>query len=337
MSCWRRVFDCQCRSAGRSRALVGVLFASLALMLGLAPLAAFSAEGGLAWAKRAGSAGTNKCDDEVKAIAVAADDSILAVGRFQLTATFGQGEAAQTALGSRGGSDVFVAKYNSNGALVWAKGAGGSGEDMALAAAALADGSFAVAGYFSNTAIFGKGEANQTSLVSAGSTDIFIARYNADGTLAWAKRAGGQYADEARGMVLLPSGKLAVTGHFQKTGVFGPGESGATSLVSAGNTDIFVARYNPDGTIDRAWRAGGASYDYASGISAFADGSTVITGDFQGLSVFGKFESHETALVSAGNEDIYVAKYDPDGLLVWASSAYWPPARLAQARVPSAL
>ena len=55
----------------------------------------------------------------------------------------------------------------------------------------LSDGSSLVTSFFWDTDTFGPGEPGQTLLTSAGGADIFVARYNPDGTLAWAKRAGG--------------------------------------------------------------------------------------------------------------------------------------------------
>jgi len=77
----------------------------------------------------------------------------------------------------------------------WAKRAGGSENDKGYAIPVLPDGSSLVTGGFQDTAILGEGETNATSLTSAGGYDIFIAKYNADGTLAWAKRAGGSEYD----------------------------------------------------------------------------------------------------------------------------------------------
>ena len=39
------------------------------------------------------------------------------------------------------------------------------------------------------------GEANQTTLISAGGDDIFVAQYDSSGVLQWAKRAGGTGLD----------------------------------------------------------------------------------------------------------------------------------------------
>ena len=48
-----------------------------------------------------------------------------------------------------------------------------------------------VTGNFEDTATFGAGEPNETTLTSAGSSDILVAKYDPSGALVWAKRAGG--------------------------------------------------------------------------------------------------------------------------------------------------
>jgi hypothetical protein len=100
-----------------------------------------------------------------------------------------------------------------------------------------------VTGWFYISATFGPGEPNQTVLTSAGESDIFIARYTPDGTLAWAKRAGGISDDDGRGITALSDDSTVVTGNFQGSATFGPGEPNETVLDSAGSYDIFVARF----------------------------------------------------------------------------------------------
>ena len=62
--------------------------------------------------------------------------------------------------------------------------------------------------------IFGPGE----SLTAAGGDDIFVAKYNSAGTVAWAKRAGGGGRgfgnDEGRGIAVDGSGSSRLTGWF---------------------------------------------------------------------------------------------------------------------------
>jgi hypothetical protein len=168
-------------------------------------------------------------------------------GYFNGSATFGPGEPNQTVLTSAGSNDIFIAHYNPDGTLAWAERAGGASSyaDEGLGITTLSDNSTVVTGNFYESATFGEGEPNQTVLTSAGTYDIFIARYNPDGTLAWAKRAGGasEY-DYGYGITTLSDDSTVVTGVFEISAIFGPGEPNETVLTSAGYRDIFIARFN---------------------------------------------------------------------------------------------
>ena len=126
---------------------------------------------------------------------------------------------------------------NKNGNWQWAKGAGGTDYDFGAATTTLSDDSTIVIGSFSGSATFGKGESCETILVSDGSTDIFVAHYNTDGTIAWAKRAGGTSKDVGRGIVTLSDDSTVATGSFEGIADFGP-----YNLTSQGDSDVFVAK-----------------------------------------------------------------------------------------------
>jgi uncharacterized delta-60 repeat protein len=277
-----------------------------------------SGDGDLIWAKRAGGGQ----DDYGYAITTLSDNSTVVTGSFAFgeSATFGQGEPNQTVLDSAGDDDVFIARYNPDGTLAWAKRAGGTITDIGSAITTLSDNSTLVTGCFWASATFGQGEPNQTVLDSAGISDIFIARFNPDGTLAWAKRAGGTAEEEGLGITSLSDNSTVVTGYFNVSATFGPGEPNETVL-SAGYDDIFIARYNADGTLAWAKSAGGSQWDIGEAITALSDDSTVVTGYFWGSATFGQGEPNQTMLVSAGQQDIFIAKYNADGTLAWAKSA----------------
>ncbi len=111
------------------------------------------------------------------------------------------------------------------GDLLWAVRVDGSapndwGSDISI----LDDGSCLVNGHFFGTATFGQGEANETVLSSAWAGDGFIARYNPDGTLAWAKQVYGPGVDSCVASSALPDGSVYMTGHVDENTTFGPGE-----------------------------------------------------------------------------------------------------------------
>ena len=69
-------------------------------------------------------------------------------------------------------------------------------------------------------------------------------------------------------------------------------------------------------TVPWATQAGGTSTDIGYGVSTLADGSSIVTGEFNGTATFGS-----TTLTSAGGFDVFVAKVDASGAYVWATKA----------------
>jgi hypothetical protein len=230
--------------------------------------------------------------DSANSVTALSDGSAIVTGSFRGTTTFGR-----TNLISVGGDDVFVARVNSSGTWAWAKRAGGTNIDVAYGVSALGDGGAIVAGTIRGTATFGA-----SPLVSAGSDDVFVARINANGTWAWAARAGGTDVDVARGVSALADGGAIVTGTFNGTATFG-----VTTLTSS-SLDIFVARIANDGTWAWANRAGGPGIEFTSSTSALSDGSAIVAGSFGATAAF-----DDTLLTSAGEDDVFVAKIDALG------------------------
>jgi len=260
-------------------------------------IARVDANGNWTWAKRAGGTG----GDTASGSSAHSWGGAVITGSFQGTAVFGGHNLTST-----GDSDVFVAATDHNGNWVWAKRAGGTGADSGSGVSVLADGGAIVTGSFTGTATFGT-----HTLTSTGSDDVFVARIDPQGNWLWAKRGGGTGLDRASGVSTLPDGSAIVSGRFGNTATFG-----VHALTSAGLDDAFVARIDPDGTWTWATRAGGTGIDEARAISAFGDGGAIVTGSFQGTVAFG---TH--ALTSAGLDDAFVARIDPDGTWTWASSA----------------
>ena len=280
------------------RTAITCVCSALVLLVGV-QVASASPPPGVSWATQAGGTGT----DVGVGISALPDGSSIVTGYFNGTATFGS-----TVLTSAGNDDVFTAKMNADGTWAWATKAGGTGSDVGYGISALPDGSSIVTGYFSDTATFGS-----TTLTSAGSTDVFTAKMNADGTWAWATRAGGSGSDVGSGVSALPDGSSIVTGYFSGAATFGN-----TTLTSttAGNDDVFTAKMNADGTWAWATKAGGTGDDYGQGVSALPDGSSIVTGWFADTATFGS-----TTLTSAGSADVFTAKMNADGTWAWATRA----------------
>ncbi len=219
---------------------------------------------------------------------------------------------------------MFIAKYNTDGTLAWAKRAGGNGDEAGRGVAAFHDGSSVVTGHLYNTtATFGPGESNETQLSTSGTNnyDIFVAKYNPNGTLAWAKRAGGSGWDMGYGVDIVSTDSVMVTGFFKDTATFGPGESNEQSLTATDTArDGFIARYNPDGTLKWVKKAGGINNDEVEDVAVTSEGNAIITGYLWETLTLGSGEN-EVTLTSDGSYDIFLASYDTSGTLNWAKRA----------------
>lgn len=257
-----------------------------------------SAAGTWLWALRAGGTG----DDDGRGISASSDGSVLITGSFSDSATFGS-----TTLTSSGVADIFTAKVSSSGSWTWVTKAGASNYDYGNGIVAAPDGSALVTGQFASFAA----KFGSTTFNSSGNYDVFIAKISAAGTWLWAVRAGGSNIDESHAVALLPGGGAAITGIFTGTATFG-----STTLTSAGNTDMFIARISDSGTWTWAVRAGGATAETGTGIAAGSDGSIVATGSFRGTATFGS-----TMLTSAGTTDVFVAKLTSTGDWTWTVRA----------------
>ncbi len=263
-------------------------------------IAKYDASGNVVWAKRAG--GTSR--DEGLGIATDAAGNSIATGYFLGAATFDN--ITLTASGTS--EDIFIAKYDPSGNVVWARRAGGTGRDEGLGIATDGSGNSIVTGYFIGTATF-----DRVLLTSSRATqDIFIAKYDALGNVAWARQAGGTDTDQGQGLATDGAGNSIVTGFFNRSASFDK----ITLTSTDSSADVFVAKYDAAGNVVWAKQAGGTSFDEGNGVATDGSNNSIVTGSFNGTATFGNIR-----LVSAGLTDLFVAKYDASGNVVWAKPA----------------
>jgi hypothetical protein len=163
-----------------------------------------------------------------------------------------------------------------------------------------------VAGYFSGSVDFGGGSLN-----SAGSEDIFLAKYSSSGAHIWSKRFGASGRDRATSVVVDKNNDILVAGYFSGTVDFGGGP-----LTSAGLLDIFVAKYSSTGAHIWSKRFGDISDDACYGVAVDAVGNVFITGAFKGTVNFGGSSLSATAVF-----DFFLAKYSASGAHLWSRKA----------------
>jgi PKD repeat protein len=194
-------------------------------------------------------------------------------------------------------------------ALVWLKRAGGTGSEHGKTVAVLSDNSTVVTGSFSDTAIFGSGEANETQLVSAGSGDIFIARYNSDGTLTWAVRNGRTgWDDVATSAAELADSTLIVIYTHPEASTTHSDGGGSGMSIGQGCT-LVISNYSNEGS--KLWDRN-LVQNGNQGVSStllLPNGDLIIAGSFRGSpSQFLPGAPGAQSLTTLGSHDIFLMR-----------------------------
>lgn len=210
-----------------------------------------------------------------------------------------------------GTADIFVAKLNPVGNTLWAKSAGGSGADVGYSIAADAAGNTYVTGMFmSASANFGTNVLNNAG---GNAADIFIARYDASGTVSWAKSAGGTGTDISYSAAVDANGNGYFTGWFASSSL----SFGTNTVTCSGGNDLFAAKYDAAGNSLWAKSAGASGNESGNFIATDSGGNVFIAGSFESAA----FSFASNTLNNQGGADCLLLKYDASGNPDWARSA----------------
>lgn len=160
-------------------------------------------------------------------------------------------------------------------------------------------------GTFSDTCFIG-----DTSLISNGSFDIYISKYDKEGNFVWVKSFGGSEYDMAV-QILHKDGHIFTIGSFKDTVAFED-----TTLISNGGYDMFCMDMDVDGNLNWVKQMGGSGRDQGYAITTDDDYNIYLTGIFQDTLNFDGI-----LLVSRGDYDIFIAKLDITGNTIWVNQA----------------
>jgi hypothetical protein len=250
------------------------------------------------WTVRAGDATEPQ---EARWIVTDAAGDAYVVGHFTGTIDFGGGP-----LVSAGARDMFVARFNPWGELVWARRFGDEANQFGMGIALDEAGDVVVTGYFGGTIDFGGGP-----LVNPEATiwDLFVAKLDADdGAHIWSRRFGDASGNqEAATVDVDPSGRIVVCGHYSGTPDFGGGP-----LPPAIGRRILLMQLGPDGS--HRWSRGWGAMNGTARCGAADANATAIV-------VAGTFDTEidvgPTPTLTAGGRDGFLAMLDRDGTVMW--------------------
>jgi uncharacterized protein (TIGR03437 family) len=221
------------------------------------------------------------------------------------SADFPVKSALQTTL--RGVGNVFVAKFNSSGGLVYSTYLGGSGEDVGFAIAVQSSGEIYITGstdssnfpVTSNT-FQGQKHAN---------IDAFVTKLNAAGNaIVYSTYVGGQGDDLGNNIAVESPGNVYVTG--ETTSPDFPMQNAFQKNLS-GPSDAFVFKINASGnTLLYSTYLGGTGQDTAFGLAVDNQGSAYVTG----LTLSTNFPTKNPVQAASGGQvDMFITKLNTSG------------------------
>jgi len=197
----------------------------------------------------------------------------------------------------------------------WGGRFGGNGEDVVLKMHVDAEGNSFTTGYFTLTADFDISDG-VFELEGGDFYEAFVQKTDKDGNFVWAKRFGGESFDNGTDVTTDAAGNVYITGVYQETADFDPGE-GEFLLTTSGGLDIFVVKLDANGNFVWAKSMGGTEYEESAAIGTDALGNIYVSGYFFGEMNFDPGLS-DFSLTPLGWSDGFVTKLNPDGTFVWA-------------------
>ena len=243
-----------------------VLFSLCVFVLSIFQMGVFAQNQQWEWARNA----VGSRDDRTYSVNTDAFGNVYVAGYFE-SSTLGFGT---TTLSNQGYHDVFVAKYDAIGNVLWAKSVGGSNLDEAHSIHVDAVGNVYVSGYFRSASL--SFADTGISNVNSSYYDVFVLKYDAQGNEIWARSMGGSRSDYAKSIYTDGSGAVYVTGYFSSSSF----SFGGATLNNQGGNDLFLLKYDAQGNELWAKSLGGIGNERGNSVYVDALGAVYIGGEF---------------------------------------------------------
>ncbi len=250
---------------------------------------------------------------------IASDNAgnIYITGEFEGTVDFDPG-AGVTNLVSNGGSDVFVAKYNDSGELLWAQSLGGAGNDAGLGITVDSAGKVYVSGNYSGAIDFDP--TADTDIKAGGTQDAFVLALDADGSYSWSATFNSTNEVFGYDLEVNAAGDVYVAGGFTGTTDFDPLFGVVAPVVSNGDSDGYLTKLDSTGRVQWVKTFGNFRDDAILAIDLDSSSNVVMTGFFETIIDMDP-GAGTTNLIGGGLGDTFVTKLDDEGNLLWTFAA----------------
>jgi hypothetical protein len=204
--------------------------------------------------------------------------------------------------------DSFIVKYDTAGNAIWAKSIQGPNSEYIRGISTDKLGNVVVTGmYFGATILF---ETITLSNSTVNTFDAFLAKYDSNGNILWAKSYGSSGGDLSNAVAVDSANNIIIAGHFGGTAI----SFGSSVLTNSGIADIFIAKHDSAGTVIWANKIGGSGDESGNFIQTDLENNVYTGGSYNSSAItFGS-----STISSNGSSDMCLFKYDPSGSPVWA-------------------
>lgn len=247
-----------------------------------------------------------------------ADDNVSRITSFGNSVLYLAGMTSSTNGISMGGHqntiggywDGFVAKFDTNGNRIWATYYGGFDFESGSGVATDLLGNVYLSGISGSSFGIASGGHQNTM---AGNHDAYLVKFNAAGIRVWGTYYGGTGLDGGQEVATDPLGNVYLTGNGSSTSGIA---AGGYQNTLAGGSDAYLVKFNAAGV--RIWGTyfGGSQNEVITRLETDATGNVYAAGFTESASGIAT-GGHQT--VYGGNTDLFVAKFDALGALLWST------------------
>lgn len=264
----------------------------------------YDAAGNVLWAKSFGTPN----DDEGRCLTLEGSGNVYVSGYFNGAAL----AMGSTTLTNSGNDDIFIAKLDLNGNVLWANSVGNVNDNRPSGIQMGDFGSVALVGGYINAPLI----IDTYTLSNAGDFDIFFAKFNtSNGNVTWAKGYGSDDRDNVNDID--GGSPFMISGEFSGTSI----SFGATTLTnsSTGDYDSFTFYIDNNNTETGALQIGGIDDQKMTGVAYLVGTgsvSSIVTGNFRSASV--SIGTINITNSNPGTSEGFVAGLS-GGIPVWAT------------------
>lgn len=241
-------------------------------------------------------------------LAVDKDDNLIVSGHFEGLGEFFPDDPGFN-LTAVGDDDVFVMKFDPDGAILWAHSFGSPNSESSLTVDVTSTGEIYLGCHFRGTIDFDPGPA--THDVTSNNFTIGIVKLNPDGTFIWARHFSTGDATSLGSLATDSGDNVVLLGSYQLQVDLDPGP-GNVSHNATGNMDFFVVKLDGNGEYVWGHVYGGYGFDWAVSLDCDGRGNAFGEISFQREIDF-QTDSGEYTISAVGDPDIVLIKWDRDG------------------------